>query len=194
MAREYFCAYHSALEAMEGLSDAERGRLFTALLIYSKTGTAPQLSGNERFVFPGMRSQIDRDQERYRAFSEKQSQNGRKGGRPSKPTETQKTQTFSEKPKKTKEKEKAKEKESNNPLTPLEGEIQNFIEYRKKIRAPMTEHAVDLMRKKLRSLSADEQEQIEILRQSQLNGWKGVFPLRDKQASDNSIWSRRLGE
>ena len=49
MAREYFLAYHSYLESMELLSDAEKGRLFTACLIYSKTGEAPQLGGNERF-------------------------------------------------------------------------------------------------------------------------------------------------
>ena len=59
MAIEYFCCYHSYLEAMEQLNDAERGRLFTACLTYSKTGEAPELRGNERFVFPAFRSQID---------------------------------------------------------------------------------------------------------------------------------------
>ncbi|WP_295753546.1 DUF6291 domain-containing protein [uncultured Oscillibacter sp.] len=92
MPREYFCAYHSYIESMEQLTDAERGRLFTACLFYSKTGEAPQLSGNERFVFPAMRSQIDRDIQNYEDFVKKQSENGKKGGRPRKPTESQKTQ------------------------------------------------------------------------------------------------------
>ena len=35
MAREFFCAYHSYLNAMRKLSDAECGRLFRALLSYS---------------------------------------------------------------------------------------------------------------------------------------------------------------
>lgn len=65
MPREYFCAYHSYIEAMEALTDAEKGRLFTACLSYSKTGEAPQLSGNERFLFPAFRSQIDRDNAGY---------------------------------------------------------------------------------------------------------------------------------
>lgn len=65
MAREYFPAYHSYLESMSELTDAERGRLFTACLIYSKTGEAPQLSGNERFVFPSFKAQIDRDNKAY---------------------------------------------------------------------------------------------------------------------------------
>lgn len=51
MAREFFCAYHSFLKAMEPLNPAERGRLFTALLTFSMTGEAPELTGSERFVF-----------------------------------------------------------------------------------------------------------------------------------------------
>lgn len=125
MPREYFCAYHSYIESMEQLTDAERGRLFTACLFYSKTGEAPQLSGNERFVFPAMRSQIDRDIQNYEDFVKKQSKNGKKGGRPRKPTESQKTQPFFEKPKKGKEKEKEKEKEIS-PLNPPRGKRERF--------------------------------------------------------------------
>lgn len=125
MPREYFCAYHSYIESMEQLTDAERGRLFTACLFYSKTGEAPQLSGNERFVFPAMRSQIDRDIQNYEDFVKKQSENGKKGGRPRKPTESQKTQPFFEKPKEGKEKEKEKEKEIS-PLNPPRGKRERF--------------------------------------------------------------------
>ena len=56
--REYFHAYHSILESIEPLDDAERGRLFTALLSYSATGETPLLTGNERFLFPALREQI----------------------------------------------------------------------------------------------------------------------------------------
>ena len=70
MAREYFCAYHSFLKSIEPLNYAERGRLFTACLEYSMTGEVPELGGNERFLFPMMKEQIDRDNERYRALLE----------------------------------------------------------------------------------------------------------------------------
>lgn len=73
MAREYFCCYHSYLEVMEQLNDTERGRLFTACLTYSKTGEAPELRGNERFVFPAFRSQIDRDNANYEETCRKRS-------------------------------------------------------------------------------------------------------------------------
>lgn len=65
MAREYFCAYHSYLESMSELSDEECGRLFRACLEYSAGGTVPPFSGNEKFVFPAMKSQIDRDKKKY---------------------------------------------------------------------------------------------------------------------------------
>ena len=48
------------LDALETLADSERGRLFTALLSYARTGEAPRLTGSERHVFPLIRSDIDR--------------------------------------------------------------------------------------------------------------------------------------
>lgn len=65
MAMEYFLAYHSYLESMEPLSDAERGRLFTALLEYSRTGIAPELRGGERYTFAALKGNIDRDAAKY---------------------------------------------------------------------------------------------------------------------------------
>ena len=105
MAREYFNAYHSYLDSMEFLSDAERGRLFTALLLYSSTGEAPQLRGNERFVFPGIRSQIDRDIGNYDAYCARQRANGSKGGRPRKAPPRPEPDGFAANPKKPGERE-----------------------------------------------------------------------------------------
>ncbi len=81
MSREYFCGYHSYLETMEALTDEECGRLFRACLIYSRTGTAPELCGNERFVWPSFKAKIDEDEEKRRAVSAKRAESGRKGGK-----------------------------------------------------------------------------------------------------------------
>ena len=75
MALNSFNAYHSYLKSIEPLNDSERGRLFTALLEYSSTGIAPELRGNERFVFPAMKEQIDRDREKYEARCAQNSKN-----------------------------------------------------------------------------------------------------------------------
>ncbi len=57
----YIKIFVDYLDAIEPLGDAERGRLFTSLLTYARTGEVPQLGGNERFLFPMMRAQLDRD-------------------------------------------------------------------------------------------------------------------------------------
>lgn len=75
MAKEYVCLYHSFLDVIQPLSDEERGRLLTAILIYGKTGIPPEMTGNERFVFPAIRSQIDRDAEKYNDRCKKNAQN-----------------------------------------------------------------------------------------------------------------------
>ena len=79
MAKECFLAYHSYLEALEALSDAECGRLFKACLQYSKSGEAPELSGNERILFPSWKSQIDRDSQKYNKTCETNAKNGKMG-------------------------------------------------------------------------------------------------------------------
>ena len=80
---KYLKVYTDFAEAMEALSDAERGRLFMSMLQYASTGEAGTLSGAERFVWPIAKQNIDRAQ----AELEKKAENGRKGGRPKKANE-----------------------------------------------------------------------------------------------------------
>lgn len=132
MGIEYFCCYHSYLEVMEQLNDAEKGRLFTACLTYSKTGEVPQLSGNERFVFPTFKAQIDRDNAKYQEKCRKQSENIKKRWNTSEyqsiPTDTtvyHRIPPYTNDTK-TKEKEKTntktKTKENTPPVPPSRGE------------------------------------------------------------------------
>ena len=116
MAVEYFCAYHSYLDALEPLTDAERGRLFVACLEYSKSGVASHLSGNERFIFPMIRAQIDRDNEKYTAKCKSMADNAKKRLLAN-ASNCQQMQANATK-EKTKEKEKAKEKEKENNIHP----------------------------------------------------------------------------
>ena len=85
MAREYFCAYHSMIRPMQKLSDAERGRLFMALLQYSAGDELIKLQGREEIAFDIYAEQIDRDREAYEAKCAALRQNGMNGGRPEKP-------------------------------------------------------------------------------------------------------------
>ena len=58
-----------------------------------------------------------------------------------------------------------------------------FIDYRKSIKKPMSDRAITLLLGKLNKMSNSVQEQIEILNQSILNGWQGIFPLKSDSES-----------
>lgn len=176
---EYLKVFTDFEYAIEPLSDAEKGRLFTDMLRYARTGEEPIPTGNERFIWPTAKANIDRELK----FIEKQKQNGMKGGRPKKPTETQENP---EKPKETQKSQKDKEKEKKNSFltktikTPLDCAIEEFREYRKSMKAPLTELAEQKLKNELQRLAGDDDDKkIRILDQSIRNGWKGVFELKD---------------
>ena len=54
-----------------------------------------------------------------------------------------------------------------------------FIKFRKQIRSPMTDRAIELAVNKLNKLAPDPLVQRQIIEQSIVNGWKGLFPLHD---------------
>lgn len=86
-----------------------------------------------------------------------------------------------------KTKKKTKEEKIYYPLDEkLNQTVLDFIAFRKTIKAPMTDKAVELMIGKLDSMTADNNEKIRILEQSILNGWKGIFPLQSVSVGSGS--------
>ena len=70
--------------------------------------------------------------------------------------------------------------------------IEEFKDFRKKIKKPMTDRAVELFVSKLKKLSSDPDEQLEIINRSIMHGWTGIYPLdngmqkkNNKQKTDN---------
>ena len=110
---EYLKIWTSFAEIIEPLNDAERGRLFTAMLNYADHKELPEFKGNERYIWPMAKQVIDR----ARADSEKQTANGSKGGRPKNPQKPTENQENPQKPTeslKDNNNNKEKEKEINN--------------------------------------------------------------------------------
>lgn len=56
-----------------------------------------------------------------------------------------------------------------------------FAEMRRRIRKPLTDRAKQMILNKLKKLAIDEETQIEILNQSTMNSWQGVFPLDEQR-------------
>lgn len=81
MAREYFKCFHSYKDKCKKLSDQELGRLFRALMEYSESGTAPDLTGRESIAFDFIADEIDRDKSAYAETCRKNAENGANGGK-----------------------------------------------------------------------------------------------------------------
>lgn len=60
----------------------------------------------------------------------------------------------------------------------------DFIDNRKKIKAPMTDRAIEMLLSKLEDMTTDNNEKIAILEQSIINGWKGIFPVMKEKTGD----------
>lgn len=93
---------------------------------------------------------------------------------------------------KVKESKVNKIKENNKGVPPLwypndeklNQTLSDFIEFRKGIKAEMADHSIELLIKRLDSMTSVSNEKIQILEQSMINGWKGIFPL-DKSSTPN---------
>lgn len=113
MAKEYVKLWDSYAAYFEPLSEAEVGRLVLAMLKYKSTGTAPELKGNERFVWPAIQRDIDAAIEAQNALSSTRSSAGKRGGRPKSICVSEKaneSKCFLEKAKKAMDKDKDKDK------------------------------------------------------------------------------------
>lgn len=82
MSMSFVKVYFDFEERTEMLNEVEQGRLLLTMLRYAQGKTLPELKGNERFLFPVFKADIDRDTAAYNA----KVSNGVKGGRPSKKT------------------------------------------------------------------------------------------------------------
>lgn len=71
--------------------------------------------------------------------------------------------------------------------------ITDFIEMRKKLRKPMTDRALELFLMKLTKLSANDDERIEIINNSTMNCYLGIFPLK-KEGANNGFTGKNTTE
>lgn len=72
--------------------------------------------------------------------------------------------------------------------------ILDFIEFRKskEIKSPLTDHGIDLLIGNLNKLTSDTTEQIAILNQSIMSGWKGIFELKAKKPQDKPVSNPKI--
>lgn len=66
MGLTYIKCFYDLRESLSSLNHEEIGRLLMALLEYAETEKKPQtFKGNEKYLFPALAAQIDRDKTAY---------------------------------------------------------------------------------------------------------------------------------
>ena len=199
----YIKVFVDYLDAIEPLGDAERGRLFTSLLTYARSGEVPQLNGNERFLFPMMRAQIDRDvlskdelsqKRRNAASASKRSTCEQKehlqanAASASKSPQDKDNKTI-DKDNKTIDKDKDKSARTRDAdafaaFAAGDGDLlavlKDFEKMRKSIKKPMTDRAKQLLATKLKNEFPPEQWK-SVLEQSIVKCWQDVYPLKERE-------------
>ena len=93
------------------------------------------------------------------------------------------------------EKERKKEKKTTNYDSiinesiqddPVKQEIYEFIKMRKLMKKPLTDRALRLLISKLNKLSSNPVDQVQILDNSIMNNWQGIFPLKNNSGYQNN--------
>ena len=180
--RQWFIFYYSFFEALSELPSENKLELYEAIAQYSFNFTEPtNLSWVSKAMRKLIKPQLDANNKRY--FNGKQK--GSKTEANEKQTESKQEAKEKEKDKekeKVKDKEKIKEKENNNhPTDEFDEALNEFILMRKKIRKPITDKWIDLIKSKLNEMyPEDKQLQIKCLYKSIENSWQWVFALSEQ--------------
>lgn len=98
--KKSFILYCDLIHTVNKLPNEKAGELFKHILSYVNDENPHTEDLIIQIAFEPVKLQLKRDLVKWENYIEKQRQNGKNGGRPPKPKETQKTQAFLEKPKK----------------------------------------------------------------------------------------------
>lgn len=74
----------------------------------------------------------------------------------------------------------------------LQKALMDFAKMRKTIKKPLTQRAMELLFDKLDKLATDDNTKIEILNQSIMNNWQGVFELKETKKQSKPIPQKKV--
>lgn len=98
--KDSFVLYTKYLDNIQALSMEQRGMLFTSLMLYASGQEPEEMDPVTAMAFSFIKSQMDKDIEKYNETCAKRSEAGKLGGRPKKQEEAKKANGFSENQKK----------------------------------------------------------------------------------------------
>lgn len=98
--KDSFVLYTKYLDNIQALSMEQRGMLFTSLMLYASGQEPEEMDPVTAMAFSFIKSQMDKDIEKYNETCAKRSEAGKLGGRPKKQGKAKKANGFSENQKK----------------------------------------------------------------------------------------------
>lgn len=207
-----FVFYASFYNSISLLEDDVRLELYDAICIYALDHEQPTFTSVvSQSIFELIKPQIDANYQRR--------QNGKMGGRPMSQSDEESEDKDTKKPSVSKKKTNgsAKRKPNVNVNANVNGNVnvnanedtkaevvdcspefsqalKDFEAMRKSIKKPLTPRAKEMILKELSKLAPDEKTQIEILNQSVLHSWQGVYPLKKKELSIEDMLNMEIPE
>lgn len=165
MTRDSILFYRSFYDSLKELPRKQRLEAYEVIFEYGLNGIEPSCNGVVSALFALIRPQIDANNKKY-INGQKGAEHGKKGGRPKK--ETRKKEAIN------------LEFIKDNTFKEV---VKKWIDYKKSIgNTYKTQSTVEAMAKKLWSISEGSVEvAAEIVEQSIVNNWKGLFELKNKK-------------
>ena len=184
-----FLSYLDHWDLLEDFSNEEIGLVYRSLYGFALSGTEPHIEDRAvRAVYKTMRNAIVRDDAKYAERCEKNRQIAQKAWdrRKGDANAYERIQPHTMDA----DNDSDNGSELDNDSDPdksvqysghelVDKSIRDFIQFRKDIKKPMTEKAIQIFIKRLESLSSDPDTKIKLIEQAIEHGWQTVYPLRD---------------
>ena len=179
--------YCDIIHTVEQLDDADAGLLFKHYLRYINDQNPEPPNKLVQIVFEPIKQNLKRDLIKWVTKSTKNSESANKRWSERNKENANACERIERNAKDADKdtvivKVKDTVKENTVPKTELDLAFESYIEMRKKIKKPATEHAIELVKKKLDELSkCNEPLKIKILNQSIVNCWQDIYELKQPQ-------------
>jgi len=191
MDKNNFLMYKDFKSTLDLLTDEQAGKLIKSVFNYVDNRIEPNFKDGMLVVaFNILKTQLERDFKAYKKRVLASQENGKKGGRPTKPIKPSGLIDNLDKPRKgdrdsVRERDSVSviEKKDKKPVVYFENEKLNklfndFLKLRKQLKAKNTDRAITLLTNELNKY--DDNIKIQMIEKSIMNSWKSVFPLSGK--------------
>lgn len=217
-----FLLYRDYLPQFELLTDEKAGQLIKAILIYVNDMEVPTLEPEVAIAFSFIKTALKRDLKKYENIIDRNRENGKKGGRPTKEENPENPVGYLGNPKKPKKADSdsvsviESDSDTDNDIKPktiggilnkmiedytsndaLRKSLQEFVQHRNSnAKTKLTELAMTKNLNALTSLfGSNDSDKIKSIDQSIANNWKGIFPLnhgKKQQEAMTYAWQEEL--